>query len=623
MLENKKFSDKLINFFESIDSKTLRNEIVEIKDSITCSFVNGPFVEILGDSGTEYTIEFVDLDHTTVIHRDVITPNHWVRASRQWATNWKINIYSEEKLIYEHIFNPTNKKVYVHLSSESIGDTLAWFPYIEEFRKKYDCEMICSTFHNNLFEEIYTNIRFVKPGTTLYDLYAMFEIGIYDGDFDRNKNDHKKIPLQQVASDMLGLEFKEIRPDIKLKKSEVKIPGKYVAIATESTSQCKLWNYPDGWQKVVNYLNDLGYKVVVVQKKSTNLKNVIHKTGNKDLNSAIDIINNSEFFIGLSSGLSWIAWALKKKHIMISGFTLPWYEYNENCYRIYNIHSCKGCWHEHEFDKGDWNWCPMKKNFECSSTITPDSVYSQIQTIINEYDDFYTTESTNKKVNLTNKIIGFEFNNPKYKDAENMFYEIFRNRNYDFNKCRVFKGDIVVDIGANIGIFTKYALANGAKRVYSYEPIRSNYDILVKNTNGYEVITDNIGISDICKTEIFHIDSNSGGHTLLDIDPNKTRTEHTEEVKCYSLDYMFGNKSIPDQIDFMKIDAEGAEIKILSGISDENLLKVNKFAIEWHQFIFDNKNTLNSVIDRFSSLKYHFYIDHTGPDLMIIYFWKE
>jgi hypothetical protein len=72
----------------------------------------------------------------------------------------------------------------------------------------------------------------------------------------------------------------------------------------------------------------------------------------------------------------------------------------------------------------------------------------------------------------------------------------------------------------------------------------------------------------------------------------------------------------------MKIDTEGAEIKILNGISDANLLKIKKIAIEWHQFLFEDKKIVETIIQRFVNLGYHFYKDHTGSDLMILYFWK-
>ena len=621
---NTQFLEKLDKFFKSLTDENLpkiqQDFKKKIPDTINCNFMNGAFVEILGNSNSEYTVEFIDMDTDIVVFKNIIMPQHWTKTNRQWFTNWKVKVYTTE-LVYENTYTAKDNRVYVHLSSGSIGDTLAWFPYVEEFRKKHGCKMVCSTFHNNLFKDTYKDIEFVSPGTEVRDLYAMYEIGIHDDDFDRNKNDHKTIPLQKVASDMLGLKFKEVRPNISFPKIKNKIPGKYVVIATESTAQCKLWNNPDGWQKVVDYLNGIGYKVVVVQKGTSGLKNVIERVGNKDLNVAINLINNAEFFIGISSGLSWMAWALKKKVIMISGFTMPWYEFNENCYRINNQHSCKGCWHEHIFDKGDWNWCPLKKNFECSSTIPPEAVFTQIQTIFKEYDMMYTIDSPDTLVNLTNSIIGYELGNENKDDAAVMFFEIFRTRCYDHNKCRVEKDDIVLDLGANIGVFTQYAKANCAKKIYSFEPMKENYDIFLKNNNISSVILYDIGVSDKCGTEEFHMDSTTGGHTMLNSD-RESRTKEIRKIECLSLNYMFDNEIIPDKINFMKIDTEGSEVKILDGISDENLLKIDKISMEWHQFLFEDKKLVESIIKRFVNLKYHFYKDFLGSDIIMLYFWK-
>jgi len=614
--------DKLINFFETINVKQKQKNI---ENSININFIKGAFVEILGPIQQTYTVKFIDLKTNDIVYQTDILNNHWAKTSREWYVDWKIEIYSNGTLVHEHTYNVKNKKVYISMTSESIGDTLAWIPYVEEFRKKHECQVVCSTFHNYLFESKYPDIKFVKPGTTVYDLYAMYEIGIYDGDFNKNKNDHKKIPLQQVASDTLGLDFKEIKPLINVRKFDSnKIPGKYVVICTESTSQCKLWNYSNGWQEIVDYLNLKGYKVVVVQKEKSNLKNVIHKVGNKNLEVAISIINDAEFFIGLSSGLSWVAWALNKKVIMISGFTMPWYEFGENCYRLINIHSCKGCWHEHVFDKGNWYWCPMNKNFECSSTITTDDVIFQINNVINNYDLFYTNESQNEKINLTNSSIRFDFKDNKFTVADAVYYEIFKNRIYNYYKCKINKNDVVVDIGANIGIFTRYAISNEAKFIYAFEPEKENCDLFIKNNGLYEnVKLFNFAISDKNDIENLYIDLNSGGHSIIEIDKNKTKTGQKIQVECYTLNYLFENNIIPKEIDFMKIDAEGAEIKILDGISDENLVKIKKFSIEWHHFLFNyDDEKLSSILNRFVKLNYKFYVDNLGTDLKTLYFWK-
>jgi autotransporter strand-loop-strand O-heptosyltransferase len=179
------------------------------------------------------------------------------------------------------------------------------------------------------------------------------------------------------------LPYKEIVPKIYVKDRKRKIKDKYVCIATLSTAACKLWLRDYGWQNVIDYLNDIGYKVVVVQKEATDLKNIINMTGKDDLQESINLIYNCDFFIGLASGLSWVAWALGKKSIMIAGFTEEYTEYQKGCYRVINKNVCYGCWNDPDafpFDKS-WNWCPRQKNFDCSRNITSEMVIEKIKEI--------------------------------------------------------------------------------------------------------------------------------------------------------------------------------------------------------------------------------------------------
>ena len=97
-------------------------------------------------------------------------------------------------------------------------------PYCEEFRKKHNCEIIVSTFLNSLFVDQYPEIEFVEPGKTVYNIYAQYQLGWYyneNEEFNQNRhpNDFKLQPLQKTATDILGLEYNEIRP--KLNISEV------------------------------------------------------------------------------------------------------------------------------------------------------------------------------------------------------------------------------------------------------------------------------------------------------------------------------------------------------------------------------------------------------------------
>ena len=121
-------------------------------------------------------------------------------------------------------------------------------PYVEKFRIQKQCRVVCSTFRNNLFEKQYPNIEFITPGTPVNNLYAMYRIGLFYSDkkidYYRHPIDPLKGPLSKIATDILGLEYEEIRPQLPILSTNKK---KMVSIAIHSTAQCKYWNNPTGW----------------------------------------------------------------------------------------------------------------------------------------------------------------------------------------------------------------------------------------------------------------------------------------------------------------------------------------------------------------------------------------
>lgn len=373
-----------------------REEEILDRASIINHFVDGPYVEIKGDSKDKgiFQIDFLDPDNNSSVHQQILGINSWTRPYRKYFTNWLIQVRRNGKLIYEHNFDCKGKNVLISLDSKSMGDNLAWFPFVEEFRKKYNCTVFVSTFWNNFFEghKTYKNLVFVRPGSRVNNLYASFNIGCFDENLNKNKFNWKSVPLQKVASDTLGLDYKEIVPDIAIKPGERDIAEKYVTISEHSTLGCKYWLRGNGWQTIVDYLNMIGYKVVVVSKEPTKLKNVIDRI-NRPIEHTINTIYHSEFFIGVSAGPSWLAWALRKPVILISGFSLETAEFSTGVKRIINKEVCHGCFNDPDvkFDRGDWNWCPRLKGtsrqFECTRNITSVMVINAIKETILERDN--------------------------------------------------------------------------------------------------------------------------------------------------------------------------------------------------------------------------------------------
>lgn len=354
------------------------------------SFVDGAKVEVLGNKKIDFDVEIFDKKTNNLVYKTTIHTNNWCSTNAKYYKEYKIDIKHKDQLLITHDFNLENKNVLIQLDSRSIGDTLAWFPYVEEFRKKHNCKVYCVTFWNSWFINQYPEITFLEPGGggDIKELYAHYFIGWYQPiDTNRNPNDYRKIPLQKTASDILGLEYKEIIPKIEIPDGARPIEEKYVCIAQYSTANTKHWHYPcknsnKGWQIIVDWLNAQGYKVMVISKQETKLKNVIDRTGNFPIEHRINELKHCEFFIGIGSGLSWLAWAIGKKVVMMSGFSNPICEFKTNIINVHNFNVCNGCFNRYMFDRGDWNWCPDHKDtdrqFECSINITPQMVIDRI-----------------------------------------------------------------------------------------------------------------------------------------------------------------------------------------------------------------------------------------------------
>jgi autotransporter strand-loop-strand O-heptosyltransferase len=348
--------------------------------------VNGFYLEIKSDSEDLFTIEIID-NSNTVVYKTTLKSGMYSKLSRQYFNGIKYKIYHKERLIKEEDINFNNKKVFISFDSSSLGDTISWLPYCEEFRIKHNCEVVVSTFKNFFFEKLYPNIKFVQPGSVVNNIHGMFKIGwFYDNNLEPEYP--SSIPLQKAITNILGLDFKEIQSNVYFEPKERPYNEKYICIATNSTAGCKLWNNPNGWTELVKYLKDLGYKIINISKDGDKLDGVINLKDDSMLNT-MNVIHHSEFVIGLSSGLSWLSWALNKHVVMISNFTESDHEFTINCTRITNPLVCNGCWNNpmFKFDKGDWNWCPEHKNterhFECHKSITSEMVINKIQHLIN------------------------------------------------------------------------------------------------------------------------------------------------------------------------------------------------------------------------------------------------
>jgi autotransporter strand-loop-strand O-heptosyltransferase len=368
----------ILNFMNNQNKKSADT------NKISVYYIDGPKVEISGDQDRTYLVEFLD-ENDNIIHSHIMKNNNWTQCGRKYYTKWKIRVNG--KIVEE--LDLTGKRVLISFESKSIGDTIAWAPYAIEFQKKHKCKVILSTFHNNWFRNNpnYDGIDFLEPGGVT-NCHALYRVGWFKSDEGKwNKYDSypqpiQTLPLQQTATDILGLEYEEKNCGIFFGMKERVFKNKYVVLAPESTAGCKEWTY-EGWGYLTDQLIKKGYEVIVLTTKPYSIRGAkcIH---GKSLNDALNILFYSEFLVSPSSGMAWMNWGIGKHTVMISGFTPKHHEFQTNITRIINENACNSCWANtnFKFDPGDWDWCPVWKGTEkqhiCEKSISPLTVFNSL-----------------------------------------------------------------------------------------------------------------------------------------------------------------------------------------------------------------------------------------------------
>jgi autotransporter strand-loop-strand O-heptosyltransferase len=275
---------------------------------------------------------------------------------------------------------------HLKMLTRCLGDTIAVAPLWDVYQKHTKEDCIVTTKHRELFEQIYPNLIFqdfateVPNATKTLDLDSVWA-------FDR--------PLQLGFWEPfnLSIPYKEIRPTVKLSKASRVIQEKYVCIASHSSIQGKYWNNPQGWNVIVQNLKHLGYRVLSVDQYKVfgveghwnEIPSGSEDFTGKSLTDVIALLEHCEFFIGLTSGLSWLAHAVGKHVVMIAGITHQWCEFTIDITRINNEKVCHGCFNEPattRFEHNNWMWCPKKINtpeeFICTKSIDPYIVWQRI-----------------------------------------------------------------------------------------------------------------------------------------------------------------------------------------------------------------------------------------------------
>ena len=208
----------------------------------------------------------------------------------------------------------------------------------------------------------------------------------------------------------------------------------------------------------------------------------------------------------------------------------------------------------------------------------PNYYYSKwkIFRLLSNYDQFYAGEQYNY-----NFRVGYNISVNDGLSASHIFSEIFINECYPIKKSN--KKRLIIDVGANVGFFTFYALMKSPNvDIISIEADPKNYNVLKKNisTNNLD---DQVQLLNnaVCSKKgeiIFHSSlKNSGWSSLY-----KTRGAVESEsinICAITVSEILSTFKV-NTVDILKIDIEGAEYDIILNDNFLDRYKVKQIYIE-------------------------------------------
>ncbi len=150
----------------------------------------------------------------------------------------------------------------------------------------------------------------------------------------------------------------------------------------------------------------------------------------------------------------------------------------------------------------------------------------------------------------------------------------YSNSGFDINDS-----DIVIDIGAHIGLFALFASQFCKQgKIFCFEPIKENYELLVENINSNKIkniIPFNFAVSKESDSVKIFLNDDYSGHSMF------LETNNFVIVKSKSLLDIFSENNI-EECNFLKLDCEGAEYDIINSLPSDFLNKIKKSVIEYH-----------------------------------------
>lgn len=159
-------------------------------------------------------------------------------------------------------------------------------------------------------------------------------------------------------------------------------------------------------------------------------------------------------------------------------------------------------------------------------------------------------------------------------DVTNAFYLIDQIIHQNQYRTELIKdGDVVIDAGANRGVFSvKVAHEFPNAKIYAFEPVREVFLCLKKNTEGYpNIFCFESGLGDVTTSkQMIYRNASFESNRMVDADFNVLGDPPADEIRNVPVVAIddFAKKNDLPRVDFIKMDTEGYEGKIIQGAAE-------------------------------------------------------
>ena len=339
-----------------------------------------------------FRVRISDFDTEKVIFDEYVSGGRLLSVEKYFI-RWHVEVFLDDEKIFEHTLSLEGQPVAVMSKFDTLGDTLSFVDYFNEFQRIHRCKLsVCVP------EVLRELIARLCPAVEMIDeinfqTYATYYVFMVAAPYPDFPDDFRCMSMTRVGGIFFGIDY--LPPKAKFKPTESPVTDEpYVCIGIQARNARKGWLYPRGWDIVVDYLKRLGYRVFCIDKNAeekndgfTICKPALAEdfTGDRPILERANMLYHAQFFIGLGSGLSWLAEAVNCPVVMICGFSQEWCEFYTP-YRVMNRKVCHGCFTDPRVVFLSKESCPHHKNtpreLECQKKISPRMVINAIERLI-------------------------------------------------------------------------------------------------------------------------------------------------------------------------------------------------------------------------------------------------